>query len=153
MSASPCIGVCSTTYGDFICRGCKRFAHEVVAWNQFSEAQREAVRERLAILLGRSIKDYLRPVSGRSLADESPHDLLKRLKAELGREPAEDFQATLQRLQLATHYPHTSIRSVQELVLAIENAFFLRSEGHYEHSFSTNLQTLVRPVERGEHLT
>ena len=26
---TPCIGVCSTTYGDDICRGCRRFRHEI----------------------------------------------------------------------------------------------------------------------------
>ena len=29
---NPCIGVCSTTYGDDICKGCKRFRHEVSSW-------------------------------------------------------------------------------------------------------------------------
>ncbi len=44
---TPCIGICSTTYGDLVCRGCKRFAHEIVEWNQYSDAQRSDVVARL----------------------------------------------------------------------------------------------------------
>jgi uncharacterized protein len=45
--STPCIGICSTTYGDLVCRGCKRFAHEIVAWNIYTDAQRERVWQRL----------------------------------------------------------------------------------------------------------
>lgn len=34
---SPCIGLCSTVYGDDICRGCKRSSDEVIIWNQMDE--------------------------------------------------------------------------------------------------------------------
>lgn len=44
---TPCIGVCSTGIGDLVCRGCKRFAHEVIDWNGYSEAQRQLVVQRL----------------------------------------------------------------------------------------------------------
>ena len=47
---TPCVGICSTTYGDLVCRGCKRFAHEIVQWNGYDETQQEAVRERLTRL-------------------------------------------------------------------------------------------------------
>ena len=47
---TPCVGICSTTYGDLVCRGCKRFAHEIVQWNGYDAAQQDAVRERLTRL-------------------------------------------------------------------------------------------------------
>ena len=47
---TPCVGICSTTYGDLVCRGCKRFAHEIVQWNGYDEGQQDAVRERLTRL-------------------------------------------------------------------------------------------------------
>lgn len=47
---TPCVGICSTTYGDLVCRGCKRFAHEIVQWNGYDETQQDAVRERLTRL-------------------------------------------------------------------------------------------------------
>ena len=47
---TPCVGICSTTYGDLVCRGCKRFAHEIVQWNGYDATQQDAVRERLSRL-------------------------------------------------------------------------------------------------------
>ncbi|MFZ5723045.1 MAG: DUF1289 domain-containing protein [Pseudomonadota bacterium] len=47
---TPCIGICSTTYGGDVCRGCKRFAHEVIDWNAYSEEQKKLVWSRLARL-------------------------------------------------------------------------------------------------------
>ena len=37
---TPCIGVCSTGIGDSVCRGCKRFSHEVIDWNSYSQEQK-----------------------------------------------------------------------------------------------------------------
>ncbi|MCZ6708751.1 MAG: DUF1289 domain-containing protein, partial [Gammaproteobacteria bacterium] len=45
--STPCVGICSTTFGDLVCRGCKRFAHEVVQWNGFEPAQQAIVWARL----------------------------------------------------------------------------------------------------------
>lgn len=147
MKRTPCIGVCSTTYGDFVCRGCKRFAHEVVGWNQFTEDQRATAWERLSVLLEQSIQDYLL-ISARRRSRgryESPHELLECLKSELQEDPSQDLQTCLGRLNLATHAPHSSIQSLNELVLAIENAFLMRSEANYEHSYSTSLNAALRP--------
>ena len=47
---TPCVGICSTTYGDEVCRGCKRFQHEVIQWNSFSDQQKEIVWNRLEAL-------------------------------------------------------------------------------------------------------
>ena len=44
---TPCIGVCSTSYGDHICRGCKRFSHEVTGWIKYSNTEKSLVNERL----------------------------------------------------------------------------------------------------------
>ena len=44
---TPCVGICSTTYGDLVCRGCKRFAHEIVQWNGYDEDQQQRVWQRL----------------------------------------------------------------------------------------------------------
>ena len=37
---TPCIGVCSTTYGDDICRGCRRFRHEITSWINYSDLEK-----------------------------------------------------------------------------------------------------------------
>ncbi|MGR2737210.1 DUF1289 domain-containing protein [Billgrantia sp. Q4P2] len=53
--ASPCVGLCSTTLGDPVCRGCQRTDDEIVGWMALSAAQRDsrmaeldALRERVA---------------------------------------------------------------------------------------------------------
>jgi uncharacterized protein len=49
---TPCIGICSTTsVGDRICRGCKRFAPEVIEWNGYSDQEKRAVLQRLCLLI------------------------------------------------------------------------------------------------------
>ena len=46
-SSTPCLGICSTTFGDEVCKGCKRFSHEIVSWTKYSLEEREIVNERL----------------------------------------------------------------------------------------------------------
>lgn len=48
---TPCIGVCSTGIGDSVCRGCKRFTHEVIHWNGYSENEKSHIIRRLDVLL------------------------------------------------------------------------------------------------------
>lgn len=50
---TPCVGLCSTVFGDLVCRGCKRFHHEIVGWNGYSETDKQAVLWRLEHLLDR----------------------------------------------------------------------------------------------------
>lgn len=48
---TPCIGICSTTsLGDRICRGCKRFGFEVINWNRYSDHEKRAVLNRIDLL-------------------------------------------------------------------------------------------------------
>ena len=46
-SSTPCLGICSTTFGDEVCKGCKRFSHEIVSWTKYSLEEREIVNDRL----------------------------------------------------------------------------------------------------------
>jgi|TARA_B100001142_G_scaffold170977_1_gene170503 predicted Fe-S protein YdhL (DUF1289 family) len=46
-STTPCLGICSTTYGDNVCKGCKRYVHEVIDWNKFNTQEKELVNIRL----------------------------------------------------------------------------------------------------------
>jgi len=55
---TPCIGVCSTGIGDTVCRGCKRFSHEVIAWNAYSQDERGAVLQRIDVLLEHIIERW-----------------------------------------------------------------------------------------------
>ena len=46
-SSTPCIGICSTTFGDDVCKGCKRFSYEITNWGKFSDEERAVVNSRL----------------------------------------------------------------------------------------------------------
>ncbi len=46
-SSTPCIGICSTTFGDDVCKGCKRFSHEITNWGKFTTDERAVVNSRL----------------------------------------------------------------------------------------------------------
>lgn len=53
---TPCRGICSTGIDGSVCRGCKRFAHEVIAWNTYSVEERASVIARLDQLTTRIMK-------------------------------------------------------------------------------------------------
>lgn len=44
---TPCIGICSTVYGDEVCRGCKRHFKEIIEWNGLHLDIRETIWKRL----------------------------------------------------------------------------------------------------------
>ena len=46
-SSTPCIGICSTTFCDDVCKGCKRFSYEITNWGKFSTDERAVVNSRL----------------------------------------------------------------------------------------------------------
>ena len=56
---TPCIGVCSTGIGDLVCRGCKRFTHEVIDWNSYTAQQKRVVDRRLSGFLSQCVSNTL----------------------------------------------------------------------------------------------
>ena len=44
---TPCAGKCSTVFGDSVCRGCRRFSHEVIHWNRYSLEEQKLIWQRL----------------------------------------------------------------------------------------------------------
>ena len=44
---SPCIGYCSTTFGDDTCIGCGRSAEEVVQWIFLSDIEKKEIWKRI----------------------------------------------------------------------------------------------------------
>lgn len=44
---TPCVGLCSTVFGDSVCRGCMRFVHEVIDWNRYNDEHKQLVWQRL----------------------------------------------------------------------------------------------------------
>jgi predicted Fe-S protein YdhL (DUF1289 family) len=135
---TPCIGVCSTGIGDAVCRGCKRFTHEVIDWNAYSEEQKRIVDTRLAQFLAQCVQNRLRVVDEPLLAwqlqtqqirhnpDHDPHCwLFALLKAGAGQieNPVEfGFEVDL-------HLRGVPLAQVKE---DIDSEFFALSRAHYE---------------------
>ena len=142
---TPCVGICSTTYGDLVCRGCKRFAHEIVQWNGYTEAQREEIRQRLRSLSQGALQRYLSVVDPQQLkkylALQAPDanglgsdkpDLL-RAYAALRAEP--ELDASELGLELHMGFANQGLTGRQALITAVEAEFYARAEAQYEHDF------------------
>lgn len=58
---TPCIGICSTTsLGDRVCRGCKRYGFEVIGWNGYDARARKAVLNRIERLVSQILERKFR---------------------------------------------------------------------------------------------
>lgn len=147
---TPCVGICSTTYGDLVCRGCKRFAHEIVQWNGYDDLQQEAVRERLqrvrdevlSLLLVCHDEALLQnALSDAGLQDldlmEAQYQLLRFMVrreqplASVGLALAAEAQA------LATPLPAQADKVLDTLYLMqlLDSETFQRAKAHYERNF------------------
>ncbi len=67
---TPCIGFCSTVFGDTVCRGCCRFSHEVVHWNGYTNEEKQIVWKRLNLLLCQVVDNYFVVTDAARLAAE-----------------------------------------------------------------------------------
>ena len=143
---TPCIGTCSTTYGDLVCRGCKRFAHEIVQWNGFDETQRRTVWQRLLALRAGAVSSVLRITDEPRLRDHARR---------LGLVANEDLDAEnllyelLQRLQWRD--PDAGLDALgvvlaadaglhlepvpESLLSVIDGEFYRRSVAQYERNY------------------
>jgi len=123
---TPCIGICSTTsLGDSICRGCKRYAFEVINWNSYEDNQKKAVLSRIEKFNTQIIENKLRIVSEPDLRkglrfwkvpfDESLspycwlHNLLKRCNQD--RKDLEEYG-----VRIRTEYSHLPLVEVAERI-------------------------------------
>jgi|TARA_B100000900_G_scaffold402935_1_gene409368 predicted Fe-S protein YdhL (DUF1289 family) len=67
-SSTPCLGICSTTFGDDVCKGCKRFAHEIVSWTKYSLEEREIINDRLEKFKIKILQDRFKIIDANLLA-------------------------------------------------------------------------------------
>lgn len=135
---TPCVGLCSTVYGDLVCRGCKRFHHEVVSWNAYDEEGKRSVWLRLEMLLAQVMAAKLeifdadllrRQLESRQIrfvADQSPYCWAYQLIARGAR--------VIQQLEAygVVLLPEFRDWSLPELRDAVDREFFLLSEAHYQ---------------------
>ncbi len=135
---TPCVGICSTTYGDLVCRGCKRFSHEIVGWNGFSEAQRELVWTRLVTLLSEVAESHINVVDAvrlrRKAAEFRLPDAVRLPDGALAFQLLRLRPPDLAAIGVAAK-PQAATQDVRDVVRTIDRDFYERSTAHYERSF------------------
>ena len=136
---TPCIGICSTTsLGDRVCRGCKRYAVEVIDWNSYDDRAKKAVLariERLNIQILETrfninapdrLQSGLRRLRIPCDPRQSPwcwlHNLLKK-----GIEEIDDLESFGVRL-----LPEYANQDLRELSIQIEEELLRLAEAHFD---------------------
>lgn len=135
---TPCVGLCSTVYGDLVCRGCKRFHHEVIHWNGYSEDEKYAVWRRLEVLLvqvmagkveifdAERLRMQLEQRQIRYVPQQSPYCWAYQLIARGARVIS---QLDAYGMALLPEFREWALPDLRD---AIDREFFLLSEAHYE---------------------
>ena len=143
---TPCIGICSTTsLGDSVCRGCKRYSFEVINWNSYDEQQKVAVLKRLEKLICQILEDKFTIFCEATLESElkrvnvpfdlelSPycwlHNLFKKNKNKI---------VDLKSYGVAVHDNYVDV-SLIELIAQIDSELQLLSEAHLDRYFKVPL--------------
>jgi uncharacterized protein len=135
---TPCIGVCSTGIGDSVCRGCKRFSHEVIDWNSYTAAQKQSIDGRLSAFLSQCVSNKLRVLDTALLKWQlvvqqirfvEHHDeycwVFTLLKAGAGQiENSRDYG-----FEVDQSYRDMSLLDLRD---RIDQEFYILSEAHYE---------------------
>lgn len=138
---TPCIGVCSTGIGDSVCRGCKRFAHEVIQWNAYSSEEREAILSRLDALLSQVVDTRVTIADEAQLCQQLQQHGIRyqsdRSKSALVYEALRAFGGQLPNMKAigCAVAPQWSKLSIAELKESIETTFYELSCAHYQRYF------------------
>ena len=68
---TPCIGICSTTsLGDSVCRGCRRYSFEVIKWNSYDPHEKTAVLARIECLICQILENKFKIFSEATLKSQ-----------------------------------------------------------------------------------
>ena len=146
---TPCVGICSTTYGDEVCRGCKRFSFEVINWNGFTPEERESVWKRLEKLKTQIMSSRLQILEPELLDNKIRHYQLK-IKDDLN-DLSKAFELIKQVSESFNDLEEFGIKilnkkqSLIELKEEIEDELYILSKAHYEKYF-------VEPLERNKSI-
>tara|TARA_Y200000002_G_scaffold377241_2_gene382503 strand:+ start:1202 stop:1660 length:459 start_codon:yes stop_codon:yes gene_type:complete len=136
---TPCVGICSTTYGDEVCRGCKRFSFEVINWNAFNPEEREAVWKRLEKLKSQIMSSRLEVLDSDKLSQgikefrlkvkDDLNDLSKAF--EIIKQASESFQS-LDDFGINLFKKEKTLIALKE---EIEKELYTLSKAHFEKYF------------------
>ena len=146
---TPCVGICSTTYGDDVCRGCKRFSFEVINWNAFEPEERESIWKRLEKLKSQIMASRLKVFDSKKLEESIKHFQLK-IKYDLNdlskafeviKQVSESFD-NLDEFGIDVFEKNKSLTSLKE---EIESELYNLSKAHYEKYF-------IEPLNRNKSM-
>lgn len=139
---TPCIGICSTVFGDEVCRGCKRFQHEIIEWNTYNDTEKGSVLNRLELLKVQIMQSKI------SVTDQ---DLLKSklLDYKVKFNETNDslcwvfdlLRSGSQSIEKPSDFGFelkvSSVPNLSELKKVMEEELFQLSEAHYQRYFKT----------------
>ena len=139
---TPCIGICSTVFGDEVCRGCKRFQHEIIEWNSYNDTEKGSVLNRLELLKVQIMQSKI------SVTDQ---DLLKSklLDYKVKFDETNDslcwvfdlLRSGSQSIEKPSDFGFelkvSSVSNLSELKKVMEEELFQLSEAHYQRYFKT----------------
>ena len=139
---TPCVGICSTSIGGDVCRGCKRFGHEIIDWNGYSDEQRQLVLSRLDQFIQQIVSNKIEIVNVSCLKQQI---VFQQLNIDLSLSPSRWVYELLRQGASQIHQPeafgikvrepwhHYSLEEVKQL---LEDDFYALSSAHYERYFS-----------------
>lgn len=140
---TPCIGVCSTGIGDSVCRGCKRFSHEVIHWNSYTQAQKRIIDDRLSGFLSQCVSNKL-VVTDRALLNwqlnvqnirfNERHDEYCRVFSLLQAGAGQIAEPRDYGFEVDLCYRDLPLPRLKE---RIDQEFYILSEAHYERYMMT----------------
>ena len=140
-SSTPCLGICSTTYGDDVCRGCKRFIHEVINWNSYSNDEKEIVNSRLEEFKVTILSHRFKVTDAELLSSKlkehaiSFNDALDPITwiFDLLRASSQDLDLELFGLELLPDHRTFSLSSIKD---EINTELFELSQAHFDRYFT-----------------
>ncbi len=142
---TPCVGICSTGIGDSVCRGCKRFAHEVIDWNLYTQEQKWLITGRLEAFLTQVVGNFILVIDKQRLLVQIKHQQIRFREEQdpycwvfdllrAGASQISDLEVFGLRLQ-----PGARGMSLREIRDAIDQDFYALSCAHYERYIAPGL--------------
>lgn len=128
-----------------MCRGCKRFAHEIIQWNGYADHEREAILRRLDMLLDQVVEARVRVIDPRRLREQAEANRAGSVaftpESRLVYEILRTTGKTLPELGVigCRALPPWDQLSADELRADVEASFYQLSCAHYERFFPGHL--------------
>ena len=140
-SSTPCLGICSTTYGDDVCRGCKRFIHEVINWNSYSNDEKEIVNSRLEEFKVTILSHRFKVTDAELLSSKLKEHAINFNDAldpitwifDLLRASSQDLDLELFGLELLPDHQSSSLSTIKD---EINTELFELSQAHFDRYFT-----------------